>query len=142
MSEDEMIVAESSDEEDPIEDSDTLSAPDLSEKFKKKYVAICNESVSLKKTYILYADKADNEKLAIGLSTKEMQVYDITPTGLIKNVGSSQFGKFFDSVTGIKFFNNDSNTLCVSNADGFVHLYDLRSFNRICSLEGKDYVKI
>lgn len=137
MTEDEVIVAESSDEEDPVEDCDILTIDELNEKFKKQYVAVHNESVSLKKSYILYADKtSDNNKLAIGMSTKEMQVYDITSTGLIKNVGSNQFGKFFDSVTGIRFFNNDSNTLCVSNADGFVHLYDMRSFDRICSLEG------
>lgn len=67
-----------------------------------------------------------------------MFVYDVTKTGLIKNVGANDFGKFFDNVTGVRFFNNDPNILCVSNADGFIHMYELRTFDRVFSFEGEN----
>lgn len=87
----------------------------------------------------MYADQSnDNKKLAVGTTTKQMHIYDITKTGLVKNLGSNDFGKFFDHVTGIRFFNNDPNILCVSNADGFIHMYDLRSFDRVFSFEDED----
>ena len=124
----------SSDEENPIEDGDTETPIT---KFKN-YMQSTSENITLKKSYILHADLTrDAKKLVVGLSTKEFQIFDITNTGLTKNLVGNEFGKFEDNICGVKFFNDDENMLLAGTDDGTVHLYDLRSFKKVHTFEGK-----
>lgn len=73
MSEQEMFDADedkSSDEEDPVEDGDTVEFEELQKLFKKQYNQVFSESVSLKKSYILYADLSSGKELRSLVSCK------------------------------------------------------------------------
>lgn len=120
-------------EVDPVEDSDTVG--DIKKFFQLNFIQSYQESASLKKKYIKYAANAfDFSKISIGLDN-EMQIYDVTPTGLSKYVGKNDFGKFDHDVSGLKFFRNDQNMMLASTIAGEIHLYDLRSFSRVHTFE-------
>lgn len=125
----------SSDEENPVEDVD-LDASKLNN--FKTYSQNIVEACSIKKSYILHADlSTDARKLVVGLSTKEFQIYDVSSTGLTRNLAANDFGNFDFNVCGVKFFNEDVNMLLAGTVDGTVHLYDLRSYSRVHTFEGK-----
>lgn len=125
-------------EEDPIEDSDEIS--NIQEVFRKQFSILHQECASLKKKYITYAaNSSDFSKIAIGIGD-EMQIYDLTPSGLSKYVGKNDFGKFDHAVSGVKFFNTDSNLLMASTIAGEMHMYDLRSFKKVHTFEGRKFV--
>lgn len=128
------VSIESESEEDPVEDSDTV--PNIQEVFKQQFSIAHHESASLKKKYITYAQNSnDFSKIAVGIGN-EMQVYDLTSTGLNKYVGKSSFGQFDHAVSGIKFLNNDNNLIMASTIAGEIHMYDLRSFKKVHTFEG------
>lgn len=130
----ETVEDHSSDEENPVEDGD-LDATKLAN--FTSYSQKITEACSIKKSYILHADlNSDAKKLVVGLSTKEFQVYDVSSTGLMKNVGGNDFGKFEFNICGVKFFNNDDNMLLAGTEDGTIHLYDLRTYSRVHTFEG------
>lgn len=129
------VSIESEKEEDPVEDSDTVK--NINEIFRLQYKQTHQESASLKKKYITHAaSSVDFTKIAIGLGS-EMQIYDVTTSGLSKYVGKNDFGQFDHPVSGINFFHDDPNILLASTIAGEIHMYDLRSFSRIHTFEGK-----
>lgn len=136
MSSDVLFKVDSSeDEENPVEDSDSCAK--ISDIFKKQYSQTYQESVSLKKSFIRMASAShDFKKFAIGLAD-EMQVYDVTPTGFSKYVGKNDFGMFDRNVTGLEFFKDDPNMLLASTIGGEIFMYDLRTFAKIHTFEGK-----
>jgi hypothetical protein len=122
-------------EVDPVEDCDTVK--DIKSFFQTNYYQSHQESASLKRKYIQHAaNSADFKKITIGLEN-EMQVYDVTPTGLSKYVGKNDFGKFDHHVSGLRFFRDDQNMLLASTTAGEIHLYDLRTFSRVHTFEGE-----
>lgn len=133
------VIIESEAEEDPAEDGDTVK--DLNDEFRQHFHQIHQESASLKKKYIKFASStSDFSKIAIGLGN-EMQVYDVNSNaGLSKYVGRNDFGQFDQNVSGVRFFNDDVNTLLVSTIVGEIHLYDLRTFSRIHTFEGEPLI--
>jgi WD40 repeat protein len=130
----ELMSSES--ESDPIEDGDTVKK--IQEVFRQQFTLNFQECASLKKgKYITQISaSSDFSKLAIGLD-KELQVFDITPSGLSKYVGKNDFGRFDHSITGCRFLNSDSNMLLASTSCGEIHMYDLRSFKKVFTFEGK-----
>lgn len=66
-----------------------------------------------------------------------MQIYDITTSGLSKYVGKNDFGQFTHPVSGLSFFRNDPNMILASTIAGEIHLYDLRTFSKVHTFEGK-----
>lgn len=122
-------------EENPVEDFDTSKK--INEHFRRQFHQIHQESASLKKKYIQHASAScDFSKVAIGLGN-EMQIYDLTTTGLSKYVGKNDFGQFTHPVSGLSFFRNDSNMVLASTIAGEIHLYDLRTFSKVHTFEGK-----
>jgi len=128
------VTIDSESEEDPIEDSDTIS--NIQEVFRQKFFTSYEECATLKKKYITQSTNSnDFSKIAIGIGN-EMQVYDLTSTGLSKYIGKNDFGKFSHPVSGVKFFNNDANLVMASTISGEIHMYDLRSFKKVFTFEG------
>ena len=129
------VTIDSEEEEDPIEDSDTVS--NIQEVFRQKFFIDFQECATLKKKYITHAANSnDFSKIAIGIGN-EMQVYDFTSTGLSKYIGKNEFGQFSHPFSGVKFFNNDPNLVMASTISGEIHMYDLRSFKKVFMFEGK-----
>ncbi|XP_070492275.1 WD repeat-containing protein 89 [Chironomus tepperi] len=127
------VTIDSEQEEDPIEDSDTIS--NIQEVFRQKFFIDYQECATLKKKYITHATSSnDFSKIAIGIGN-EMQVYDMTSTGLSKYIGKNEFGQFTHPVSGVKFFNNDPNLVMASTIAGEIHMYDLRSFKKVFTFE-------
>lgn len=134
MSLDFNVMIESEEEIDPVEDSDTIS--NIQEVFRQKFFIDYQECATLKKKYITHATNSnDFSKIAIGIGN-EMQVYDLTTTGLSKYIGKNEFGQFTHQVSGVKFFNNDPNLVMASTIAGEIHMYDLRSFKKVFTFEG------
>lgn len=128
------VSIESEQEENPVEDEDTEK--NIKDLFRQQFTQVHQESASLKKKYITQCDAVqDFSKIAIGLGD-EMQVYDVTSTGLSKYVSKS-IGQFDHPVSGIKFFNDDPNMLLASTIAGEIHLFDLRTFSRVHIFEGE-----
>lgn len=126
------VNLESEKEEDPVEDVDTVNSCI----FKQQYKQVHQESASLKKKYITHAASDSKfSKIAIGLEN-EMQVYDVTQTGLSKFVGKNGFGQFDHPVSGLCFFRDDLNIVLASTIAGEIHMYDLRTFSRVHTFEG------
>lgn len=127
---------ESEEEENPVEDADTV--PNINEIFRQKFSITHQECASLKKKYIKFAAKSnDFSKIAIGVGS-EMQIYDLMPTGLSKYIGKNEFGIFTHSVSGVSFFNQNDNLLLASTVAGEIHMYDLRtSFKKVHTFEGE-----
>lgn len=124
-------------EEDPVEDGDTVK--DIKSFFKASYYQSHQESTSLKRKYIQHAAASEDfMKIAVGLEN-EMQVYDVTRTGLSKYVGKNDFGKFDHQVSGLRFLRGDHNMILASTIAGEIHLYDLRTFSRVHTFEGNSY---
>jgi hypothetical protein len=131
---DELI--ESEEELNPVEDGDTIK--NINEHFPHQFTQVHQESASLKKKYITHAANAGDSfsKIAIGLGN-EMQIYDVTASGLSKYVGKNEFGQFDHPISGITFFKDDMNMVLTSTIAGEIHLYDLRSFSKVHTFEGK-----
>lgn len=128
------ISFESESEEDPIEDGDTTD--DISTVFRRQYTQVHQECASLKKKYITSsAASSDCQKIAIGLGN-ELQIYDVTPTGLSKYVGKNNFGIFEHNVCSERFFNDDPNIVLVATFSGEIHMFDLRTFTKVHTFEG------
>lgn len=134
------VSLESEEEENPIEDGDTVQ--DISKTFRQ-YNLSFEECSSLKKKYVKFADNSkDFSKIVIGLGN-EMQVYDLTSTGLSKYIGKNDFGVFSHPVSGVSFFKEDPNLVLASTIAGEIVMYDLRTFKKIHTFEGKkSYLKI
>ena len=129
------VSIESEAEVDPVEDNDTIK--NITEVFRQQFSQFHQEAASLKKKYITQAAAgSDFSKIAIGLGS-EMQIYDVTSTGLNKYLGKNEFGKFDHPVSGLEFFNDDPNMVLCSTIAGEIHLYDLRTFSRVFTFEGK-----
>jgi WD repeat-containing protein 89 len=127
------VSIESEPEEDPVEDGDSVK--NITNVFQQKFSISCEESASLKRKYINYAgNSSDFSKIVIGMAN-ELQVYDVSPTGLIKNVMKGEKNIFEQPVSGIQFFKDDPNTVLASTSVGEIHMYDLRSFSRIHTFE-------
>lgn len=127
------VSIESEAEEDPVEDGDSIK--NITSVFQQKFSISCEESASLKRKYINHAANAsDFSKIAIGMAN-ELQVYDVSPTGLIKNVVKGEKNIFEHPVSGIQFFKDDSNIVLASTSVGEIHMYDLRSFSRVHTFE-------
>jgi hypothetical protein len=129
------VSIESEPEEDPFEDGDSVA--DVSSVFHQNFCQHLVESTSLKRKYISFASAADDfSKIGIGMAN-EMQIYDFSPTGLIKNVSKGEKNVFDHPVSGINFFNGDPNTVLVSTIAGEIHMYDLRTYSRVHTFEGE-----
>lgn len=129
------VSIESEVEEDPVVDCD--SEKNISKLFTQQFQQIHQESTSLKRKYIRLASaSSDCKKIAIGLGN-EMQVYDVTSTGLSKYVGKNDFGQFEHPVSGLSFFHDDNNIVLASTIAGEIHMYDLRTFSRVHTFEGE-----
>lgn len=134
------VSIESEPEEDPVEDGDTVK--DISALFHQHFTCSIQESTSLKRKFINYAAAtSDFSKIAIGMAN-EMQVYDVTATGLIKNVAKGEKNIFEHPVSGVKFFKGDTNTVVASTSAGEIHMYDLRTYSRVHTFEGRFLVFI
>lgn len=129
------VSLESEEEENPVEDKDTVSK--IQEVFRQQFSISSQECASLKKNYIKYvANSNDFSKVVAGVGS-EMQVFDVTTTGLSKYIGKDNFGKFSHPISGVKFFNKDNNIVLASSSCGEITMYDLRSFKKIHTFEGK-----
>lgn len=129
------VSLESEEEENPIEDKDTVS--NIKEIFHYQFSVKAQECSSLKKKYIKYAANSnDFSKIAIGVAN-EMQIYDLTPTGLSKYIGKNEFGHFSHAVSGVSFFKQDPNLVLCSSTAGEIVMYDLRTFKKVFTFEGK-----
>lgn len=125
---------DSEQEEDPVEDGDTVE--NVKDFFRQQYHQFHQESASLKKKYITNASaSSDFSKIAIGLDN-EMQIYDVSSSGLSKYVGKNDFGIFEHQTSGICFFHDDPNIVLASTIAGEIHMYDLRTFSKIHTFEG------
>lgn len=128
------VSIESEVEEDPVVDTDSVT--NVNEIFRE-FSQVHRESASLKRKYITHASAgSDFAKIVIGLGN-EMQVYDITSSGLSKYVGKNDFGQFDHPVSGLSFFKDDNNIVLASTIAGEIHMYDLRTFSRVHTFEGK-----
>lgn len=135
MSLDFNVSIESEAEEDPVIDSDSVK--NINELFRQQFTQVHQESASLKKKYITHAAAGnDFAKIAIGLGN-EMQIYGITSTGLSKYVGKNEFGQFDHTVSGLSFLRGDNNMVLASTIAGEIHMYDLRTFSRVHTFEGR-----
>ncbi|CRK90388.1 CLUMA_CG004026, isoform A [Clunio marinus] len=127
------VNIESESEEDPFEDGNTVK--NIQEHFRHEFTQVHQEATSLKRKYITHAANSnDFSKISIGIGN-EMQVYDVTESGLNKYVGKNEFGQFEHPVSGLKFFHDDPNIVFASTSAGEIHMYDLRSFSRIHTFE-------
>ena len=131
------VNIESEPEEDPVEDGDTVK--NINKLFQQQFHLIHQESASLKKKYITHAaSSSDFTKIAIGLGN-EMQVYDVSNTGLSKYVGKNDFGNLDHASSGVCFLHDDPNIVLASTIAGEIHMYDLRTFSKIHTFEGKHH---
>lgn len=127
------VSIESEQEEDPVEDGDTVK--DINGLFKQHFKTSFEESASLKRKYITHtANTSDFSKIAIGMAN-ELQIYDVSPTGLIKNIAKGEKNVFDHPVSGLKFFNDDTNTVLASTIAGEIHMYDMRTYSRVHTFE-------
>ncbi|KAG5677072.1 hypothetical protein PVAND_006856 [Polypedilum vanderplanki] len=127
------VNLDSESEDEPVEDGDTIK--NIHEVFRKQFSISYSECASLKKRYITHAaNSVDFSKIVIGID-KEIQIYDVTSSGLSKYVGKNDFGRFDHPISGIKFFNNDNNLICCSTISGEIHMYDLRNFKKVFTFE-------
>jgi hypothetical protein len=127
------VSIESEPEEDPVEDGDSVN--DASALFSKHFTCT-DESASLKRKFIKYAAAtSDFSKIAIGMAN-EIQIYDVSPTGLIKNVAKGEKNIFDHNCSGVTFFKGDNNTVLASTTAGEIHMYDLRTYSRVHTFEG------
>lgn len=128
---------ESEPEENPVEDGDVVK--NINEIFRHQFHQIHRESASLRKKYITHAAAStDFTKIAIGLGN-EMQVYDVSSSGLSKYVGKNEFGIFDHTSSGVRFLHDDPNVILASTIAGEIHMYDLRTFSKIHTFEGKHF---
>ena len=128
------VSIESEQEEDPVEDGDTIK--DISSVFHQHFTQNIQESASLKRKYISFAAADTNfSKIAIGMAN-EMQIYDVSSTGLIKNIAKGEKNIFDHPVSGISFFKEDPNTVLASTIAGEIHMFDLRTYSRVHTFEG------
>ncbi|EAT34049.1 AAEL013688-PA [Aedes aegypti] len=118
---------QSSDEESPVPDSDSCKPKELNRLFEHRIEASSELAASLKRTCGLHlALSNDGRKLAVGLSRKELQLYDLGTDGnLVLSEGS--FTKYGSTIRGVRFFEGDPNALMVCTEEGDVSWYDLRS---------------
>lgn len=129
------VLIESEEEDNPVEDGDIV--PNIREVFRQQFSLNLQECASLKKKYIQHAANSnDFSKIAIGLGS-EMQIYDLTPTGLSKYIGKNDFGIFTHPVSGVSFFHNDSNMIMASTIAGEINMFDLRTFKKVFTFKGK-----
>lgn len=129
------ISVDSEPEENPVEDGDTEK--NINKHFRQQFYQTHQESASLKRKYITHAAASgDFSKIAIGLGN-EMQVYDVSTSGLSKYVGKNDFGNFDHPSSGVCFFRDDPNIVLASTIAGEIHMYDLRTFSKIHTFEGK-----
>jgi len=127
------VSVDSEQEENPVEDEDTVK--NIKEYFRQQFHQIHQESASLKRKYITHAAASgDFSKIAIGLG-HEMQVYDVSNSGLSKYVGKNDFGNFDHPTSGVCFFHDDPNIVLASTIAGEIHMYDLRTFSKIHTFE-------
>lgn len=133
MSLDFNVSIESEQEEDPVEDGDTVM--NINGVFKQHFRTSFEESASLKRKYITHAaNTRDFSKIAIGMAN-EMELYDVSPTGLIKNIAKGEKNVFDHHVSGLKFFNDDPNTVLASTTAGEIHMYDMRTYSKVHMFE-------
>lgn len=126
---------QSSDEECPVPDSDSSDSKELKRLFKRHITSSSEISVSLKRTCgLVLALSNDGRKLAVGLSLKVLQLYDIDTNGVLVQ-SNAHFMKYKSPIKGAKFFGNNSNSLMVCTEEGDVHMYDLRTGNAIHRFE-------
>ncbi|XP_052871805.1 WD repeat-containing protein 89, partial [Anopheles cruzii] len=118
---------QSSDEESPVPDSDTCSGKELSELFNINAAPCADVAASLKRTCGLHLSQSyDSTKLAVGLSRKTLQLYDVRENGEI-HLANGTLGQFESGIRGVRFFNGDPHSLLCCTESGDVFLYDVRT---------------
>ncbi|XP_049544718.1 WD repeat-containing protein 89 [Anopheles darlingi] len=116
----------SSDEESPVPDADSCSGKQLGELFTTTLQPCSEVSASLKRVCGLHLSQSyDSRKLAVGLSRKTLQLYDVREGGDI-SISNGTLGQFESGIRGVRFFNGDSNSLLCCTEQGDVFLYDVR----------------
>ncbi|XP_065087940.1 WD repeat-containing protein 89 [Ochlerotatus camptorhynchus] len=122
---------QSSDEECPVPDADSCDAKELKLLFEQHIKSSSETAASLKRTCGLnLALSNDGRKLAVGLSRKVLQLYDLGTNGELV-LCNAEFAKYKSAIKGAKFFGNNPNTLMVCTEEGDVNLYDLRTGNTV-----------
>lgn len=76
------------------------------------------------------------DKIAVGLSDKTIQIYNLSNDSLTKFNTKESFGKLNDTICGVQFMRNDPNILFAGSVDGSVFMYDLRTFEAVHEFEG------
>lgn len=117
----------SSDEENPVPDSDSCKPKELNRLFEHRIEPSSETAASLKRTCGLHlALSNDGRKLAVGLSRKDLQLYDLGTNGDLV-LSEASFATYESAIKGVQFFGTDPNSLMVCTEEGNVSLYDLRS---------------
>ncbi|XP_030560102.1 WD repeat-containing protein 89 [Drosophila novamexicana] len=132
----------SSEEEDDIEDEDTCSAQELATEFRTQHTKD-EASLSLKRDYVLglCADPGFT-RLAAGLSNTAVKIYDLSATGALTAVQEERVPALTSSdnavtICGVRFLEENSNTLLVGTTNGLVRLFDLRAAGEQARFEYK-----
>lgn len=120
---------QSSDEELPVPDADSCDSQELQRLFRINVQPSCEIATSLKRTCGLKLSlSCDASKVAVGLSRKQLQIYNSSNGAL--TINNDNFAKYNSTIKGVKFFNNDPNLLMLCTEEGTVTMYDLRSGNK------------
>ncbi|XP_058834060.1 WD repeat-containing protein 89 [Topomyia yanbarensis] len=124
---------QSSDEESPVPDVDSCDAIELKKLFNRNISKSSEIGASLKRTCGLYLSLSnDGRKLAVGLSQKEIQLYQVASNGELTR-DQTYTDKRSSTIRGVKFFHQDCNLLMSCTEDGTVMLHDLRSMKPVAT---------
>lgn len=130
-------VVTNSDEEDDIFDEDTCSEAEIQKMFKTTYTKAHEQSINLKRNYILHLEASSNfNNLCASSSDNSINMYKIAESSFENIILPSKFVSQYDGkVCGLRFFNNDENMLLCGLENGKVHLIDLRTYEIIHTFE-------
>ncbi|XP_058456197.1 WD repeat-containing protein 89 isoform X2 [Malaya genurostris] len=128
---------QSSDEECPIPDNNSCNEEEIKKLFKSAFFKCSEKAISLKRTCGLHLSLSnDGQKLAVGLSRKELLLYQLSANGELTQ-DQIYSAKYSCAIKGVKFFNNDNNLLMSCTEDGTVTLHDLRLANSVTTYEDR-----
>jgi WD repeat-containing protein 89 len=119
-----------------VDDEDTCDLAEIKRHFTAEYTTTLQENVSLKESYILHLSaNKEFDKIAIGSSTGQISMFDLQ-TSAMTTTNSCLYDEHFENpICGLKYFNGDSNLIVAAAEDGIIKMYDLRTNQKICSLE-------
>lgn len=109
-------------------DEDVCENSQIDKLFSNRYTIRHEEAVSLKKNYILHLAASNNfKKIAVGSTDRRVKIYQVSDSEFTNVTPKKWDNPYSSSVCGLRFMNNDTNSVLVGTESGRIELLDLRS---------------